>query len=159
VLAADNYAKSISTNYSSSAYKNALWEKSKSFTIPLFEHASHAFADLLYTAWIQAGSPSILNTGINDPSAISNIELEQNIPNPFSSLTHINYTLKENSKVLIQIRDINGYTIATLVNDALPEGMHTCEWTPAGKPAGIYYLVINTGKFVQVKKMIYSGGM
>ena len=83
----------------------------------------------------------------------------QNTPNPFASSTHITYTLKENSKVLIQIRDISGMKIATLANDTLPEGEHSCEWAPGDVPAGMYYLVINTGKFIQVKKMIYSGGM
>jgi hypothetical protein len=159
VLAADNYAKSISTNYSSSAYKNALWDKSKSFTIPLFEQASNAFAALLYTAWVQAGSPSITNTGINDPLVVSNAVLEQNSPNPFSASTHINYTLKENTKVLIQVRDVNGLKVATITNDTLSEGNHTCEWIPGDMPAGIYYIVLNTGKFIQVKKMVYSGKM
>jgi hypothetical protein len=159
VLAADNYAKSISSNYSSSAYKNALWEKSKSFTVPLFEHASHAFADLLYTAWVQAGSPSITNTGINDPLAASNFVLDQNIPNPFATSTHIRYSLKEDTRVLIQIRDIQGYIVATLIDEALSEGSHACDWYPDDEPAGIYYLVINTGEFIQVKKMVYTGGM
>lgn len=157
VLAADNYAKSQSTNYSSSTYKNALWDKSKSFTIPLYQRASHAFAALIYTAWIQAGSPAIISTSTTDPASLSNMVLEQNMPNPFASSTHINYWLKENTKVLLEVRDINGYVISTLVNDTLPEGNHSCEWIPENASAGIYYLVLNTGKYIQVKKMVYTG--
>lgn len=159
VIMADNYAKSLSTNYSSTTYKNALWEKSKSFTIPLFERASHAFAALIYTAWIQAGSPSINLTALKDIQSLSNLTLEQNKPNPFSSSTQINYSLKESTKVLMQVRDINGYTIATLVNDTLPAGNYTLEWKPSNLPAGLYYLVLNTGKFMQVKKMVYTSEM
>jgi hypothetical protein len=159
VLAADNYAKSISSNYSSAAYKDALWAKSKSFTVPLFDRASHAFAALLYNAWLQAGSPSIINTAISDPVMISNAKLEQNFPNPIVSSTHISYSLKENTNVLLQVRDMSGQLVTTLVKDSLPAGDHTCDWTPSNLAAGTYYLVLNSGKFIQVKKMVYSGGI
>ncbi len=159
VLAADNYAKSLSSNYSSSIYKNALWAKSQSFTTPLFERASHALANLIYTAWLQAGSPSLTLTAIQNPLSVSNVELFQNMPNPFTSSTHINYTLRENTKVLMQVRDMSGFTIATLVNDSLAEGSHTIDWVPGNVAPGIYYLVLNTGKFIQVKKMVCLGGL
>lgn len=159
VLMADNYSKSLSADYNSSTYKNALWLKSKSFTIPLFKRASHALASLIYTAWLQAGSPPLLLTTASDPETISNVVLDQNMPNPFTSTTHISYTLKENTKVLMQVHDISGKTIATLVNDTLPEGRHSCDWTPENVPAGMYYLILNSGKFIQVKKMVYSGGI
>jgi hypothetical protein len=158
VLIADTYAKTLGTT-SSSAYKTALWTKTKGFTIPLFKRASHALAELIYTAWIEAGSPSLINTTANDPLQLSNIVLEQNTPNPFASSTHINFTLKENTKVLIQVIDINGTIIATLVNNTLPEGPHSCKWTPDNLPSGLYYLVLNTGKSVQVKKMVYVDGV
>jgi hypothetical protein len=157
VLDADNYAKTFSTNYSSAAYKNALWAKSKSFTVPLFDRASHALANLIFTAWLQAGSPSLTLTGVGDPIAISNAVLEQNMPNPFAASTHICFSLKEDSKVLMQVRDINGNTVATLVNDSLSKGNHTIDWAPNNTSAGLYYLVLNTGKSIQVKKMVYTG--
>jgi hypothetical protein len=56
----------------------------------------------------------------------------------------------------MQVRDINGYTVATLENDTLPAGSHIYEWCPENLPAGLYYLVLNTGKFIQVNKMVYS---
>ena len=159
VLKADTYAKSLSTDYKSSTYNNALWDKTKGFTIPLFQHASNALAALIYTAWIQAGSPSLINATATDPLAASNAILEQNTPNPFATTSLINYTLRENTKVLMQVYDLNGTTIATLVNDTLPEGPHSFEWTPNNIPSGLYYLVLNTGKFIQVKRMVYSGGL
>ncbi len=160
ILMADDYAKTFSTNTSSTAYKNALWEKSKSFTTPLFEQASHAMADLIFTAWVQAGSPSLLSAAaINDPIAISNAVLEQNTPNPFVTSTRISYTLKENTKVLLQVRDISGMPVTTLIDDTLNSGSHTCEWEPADVPAGVYYLVLNTGKYIQIRKVVYTGGL
>ncbi|MFZ4546522.1 MAG: T9SS type A sorting domain-containing protein [Bacteroidales bacterium] len=158
VIAADNYAKAQSGNYSSTAYKNALWLKSQNFTIPLYKRGSHALADLIYTAWIQAGSPSLIASEIPDPISISNAVLEQNHPNPFVVSTEINFTLKENTRVLLQVRDINGSTVATLIDKSFPAGNQTCMWVPDSVASGLYYLVLNTGKYIQVKKMVYSGG-
>lgn len=161
VLQADNYAKLQSGgSTSTTVYKNALWSKTRSFTVPLFQRASHALAALIYTAWIQAGSPSLITpTSTSDLLSASNAVLDQNMPNPFNTTSHIKYSLKENAKVLMEVRDINGKIISTLVNDSLPEGSYSCDWTPGKVPAGLYYLVLNTGKFKQVKKMVYSGDM
>lgn len=158
IYAADTYAKTLGST-SSTAYKNALWAKTSNFTILLFKRASHALAELIYTAWVEAGSPSLINAAATDPLASSNAVLEQNTPNPFSSTSRINYTLRENTKVLMQVYDVNGTAVATLINETLPEGTHSCEWTPDNIPSGLYYIVLNTGKFIQVKKMVYTGGL
>jgi hypothetical protein len=157
VIAADNYAKSQSSTYSSAVYKNALWAKSKSFTIPLFEKGAHALAALIYTAWLQAGSPSLTASKISDPISLSNAILEQNHPNPFVASTEISFTLNQNSKVLLQVRDIDGSTVATLIDKTLPIGKQTTAWVPDSLASGLYYLVLNTGKYIQVKKMVYLG--
>ncbi len=159
VFIADTKAKSLSGGSYNTTYTNALWDQTKTFTIPLFKRASHTLASLIYTAWLQAGSPSLINTSTDDPLALKVAVLDQNSPNPFTYKSLISYTLNENSEVLIQVRDINGSVIATLIHNALPQGSYTCEWTPENIPAGIYYLVLNTGKFTQVKKMVYSGGI
>ena len=157
ILIADNYAKSQSTNYSSSTYKNALWNKSKSYTIPLFERASQALANLIYTAWLQAGSPSLSAAGVEEPFAISNSILEQNSPNPFNSVTNINYILKENTRVFLHVRNMNGDILDTIADGTYNEGKYTYQWDPTSQPAGIYYLVMSAGKFTHVKKMVYMG--
>ena len=126
--------------------------------MPLFKNASHALAELIYTAWVQAGSPSLItSTSTSELLSNSNAVLAQNVPNPFTSSSHINFTLKENTKVRVQVLDINGSMISTLVDDNLSEGSHSFDWTPENLPAGLYYLVLKTGEFIQVKKMVYSG--
>jgi hypothetical protein len=157
LLLADTYAKSVSGGSYNTTYTNALWTKTSGFTIPLFQRASHALASLIYTAWLQAGSPSLITTGTGEPEAASNGILEQNTPNPFSSLTHIRYTLTETSQVVMQVQDIEGNVVANLVKDILPKGQHSCEWVPGNVAPGIYYLVMKTGNSVQTKKMVYSG--
>ena len=153
VLAADNYAKSKGSTTSTS-YKAALWDKTKSFTIPLFRNASHALTELIYTAWVQAGSPVMLHTSVFSIDARKSCSLGQNIPNPFEHSTTINYELTKNSDLLLQVKDMRGKTIATIVNEHKAIGSYSLEWSPENMPAGIYYLVMKTNESVEVKKIV-----
>lgn len=154
VIAADNYAKSISSNTSSSEYKTALWNYSKGFTIRLFKNASHALAELIYSAWVEAGSPSMTPTGIDNPSAESTVFLEQNFPNPFSNSTTIQFRLKENSKVLLKIVDVTGKSVSTLIDGARTVGDYSIVFNSENLADGVYYLVLDTDKQHLVKKMM-----
>jgi hypothetical protein len=154
VLLADDYAQSISGNTSSSAYKNALWNKSKDFTIHLFSNASHALAELIYNAWLQAGSPSM--TAATEDLAMNELRpvLYQNIPNPFKESTTISYFLPDNMQVQLYIRNSEGMMVDTLVDGYRSAGEYSIEWNRRDHPGGIYYLVCHAGSFVEVKKLI-----
>jgi len=79
VLEADNYAKSVNSNTYSSEYKAVLWDKTKGFTIQLFKDASHSLAELMYSAWAEAGKPDTSTTVTSiDENIISNFQLYQN---------------------------------------------------------------------------------
>lgn len=153
VIAADNYAQTFGGT-SSTAYKTALWNKSKGFTIHLFKNASHALTELIYTAWVQAGSPSMVASSIFSPDARKSCSLSQNVPNPFEHSTIINYELKKNADLLLQVKDVCGKTVATIVNEFKSAGSYSLEWSPENMPAGIYYLVLKTSDAVQVKKIV-----
>ncbi len=93
VLNADKEAKSYAGNTNSDQYYQKLWELSGNFTISLFKHASKSLAELIITAWINAGSPNSL-TGINDfIQKINSFQLYQNYPNPFNPSTKIKYSV------------------------------------------------------------------
>ena len=78
VLAADTYAKTVSSDTKSSLYTSALWSKAQ-FTTLLMHNASHSLAELIYTAWLEAGSPTF---GIvNDVSTAFNKKVFA-YPNP-----------------------------------------------------------------------------
>jgi len=153
IFAADNYAKSQSSNYSSSVYKNALWQKSSGFTIPLFQRASHAFADLIYTAWLQAGSPPLQPTSVADLNP-AKPQLSVS-PNPFAFETYIRFTLHQNCKYLIQIYNLNGDVVETLADTTGVPGTYSLKWDPAGKPTGVYIAVLNTGTAIESVKLLH----
>jgi hypothetical protein len=154
VIMADDYAQSISGNTNSSAYKQALWEKSRNFTTLLFAQASHTLAELIYNAWVQAGSPSM--TAATDDISGNEFRpvLYQNVPNPFRNATAIHYSLPDNRNVQLFIRNSDGMMVDTLVNEVKATGEYTIEWKPGNLPAGIYYLVFHAERFVEVRKLI-----
>ncbi len=154
VLAADDYAKTFSSNTSSLAYKNALWDKTKTFTTILFKNASHALAELIYTAWVDAGSPSM--SGFSDFYAGTKtaVHLGQNFPNPFSTSTKVDLIVGDQCKVTLEITDVNGKVIDILAKENLPKGTYSFTWLPQQKVNGIYYLILNAGTTHQVRKML-----
>lgn len=154
IIAADNYAKSVSSNTTSTQYKTALWNQCKDFTIILFKNASHALTELIYTAWVEAGSPSMTATGFENTLVESSVILEQNFPNPFSNATTIRFRLKENSKVLLQIKDASGKPVSTIINEPKTQGDYSIVFNSEKLSNGIYYLVLDTEKEHLVKEML-----
>jgi hypothetical protein len=80
--------------------------------------------------------------------------LAQNFPNPFNASTSIKYKLKYKSKVTIQVFDVTGRVITTLVNEFKPAGAHRVTWNAADYASGIYFYQIKAGGFNEIRKMV-----
>ncbi len=86
-------------------------------------------------------------------------ELSQNYPNPFNPTTTINYSLKENSKVSLNIYNIKGQKVKQLVNELLSTDEYSVIWNGKdnnGKSisSGIYFYKLKAGGYEQTKKML-----
>ena len=86
--------------------------------------------------------------------------LEQNYPNPFNPSTKIKFNIPKNSNVKLEIFNIIGERIATLIsNRDYQPGTFTVEWNGKNQfgnqvPSGVYLYKISANKFSSVKKMI-----
>jgi len=85
--------------------------------------------------------------------------LHQNYPNPFNPVTRIRYDLPEDGMVTINIYDVMGRNIKSLINNHQIAGYRSIRWDATnnlGEPvsAGMYIYMIQAGKFRQTKKMI-----
>lgn len=80
-------------------------------------------------------------------------ELSQNYPNPFNPTTVINYALPKSGHVRISVYDVLGRKISDLVDAEMPAGYHQVEFTNKNYPSGLYFYVMETGDFREVKKM------
>ena len=85
--------------------------------------------------------------------------LGANHPNPFNPTTIIEYSLPSQTMVTIEIFNVLGQRVRTLVNETKPAGSHQAEWNGAddrGNPVstGVYLYRFQAGEVVQTKKML-----
>ncbi len=86
--------------------------------------------------------------------------LTQNYPNPFNPSTRIEIQVPEESRISVQIYDLLGRKINTLINNRFFEpGYHTLEWNgtnDTGKPmaSGVYFLTVRSMQYNRTIKMI-----
>jgi len=167
VLKADSLAKAFAGNTTSSTYYAKMWELSKGFTTKLFKDASHKLTCLIYTAWINAGSPVSVEDE-NMPQSPITFNLYQNYPNPFNPSTTIKFSIPnvtlslssraesrdEGSRVQLKVFDVLGKEVVTLVNEEKPAGNYEINFDASGLSSGIYFYKLSTGTFMETKKMI-----
>ncbi|HAN41267.1 MAG TPA: hypothetical protein DCQ12_05090, partial [Candidatus Cloacimonas sp.] len=82
-----------------------------------------------------------------------------NYPNPFNPETTIAYSLKDRQNVKIEIYNVKGQLVRTLVNESKAAGDHKVIWTGTdnnNRPvsSGLYYYKMTAGKYSSSKKMI-----
>ena len=89
-------------------------------------------------------------------------DLRQNFPNPFNPRTSIVFTIPVNELVRLEIFDILGQKIVTLMNDRmLDAGYYQVDWdgrNAAGIPvaSGVYIYRLRAGEFLKMKKAILA---
>jgi hypothetical protein len=91
-------------------------------------------------------------------SGYQKLILEQNTPNPAVNHTTINFGLEESSNIIIDILDLYGNVVKTLLNENTESGNHSIEWFTEDNenrkvPAGSYLLRMIAGDEVRTVKM------
>ena len=90
-----------------------------------------------------------------EPLAPKEFVLSQNYPNPFNPSTKINFALAEPGKVSLEVYNILGEKVTTLVNQEMTDGSHEVNFNASNFASGIYIYRLNVNdKFVDTKKMI-----
>ncbi len=90
----------------------------------------------------------------DDGTQLKKFHLEQNYPNPFNPTTTIRFSLAERTFVSLAIYNTVGQRVATLVNQDLPAGETSVTWDASGFASGIYFMKMQAGNSVQIRKMI-----
>jgi hypothetical protein len=90
-------------------------------------------------------------TGLTQPTAFS---LSQNYPNPFNPTTTIAYAIPQHSKVTLLVYDVLGRQIAMLVNEIKSAGTYFVSLDATKLSSGVYFYRLQSGSFVQTKKMV-----
>jgi len=90
----------------------------------------------------------------NEPSVITNYNLEQNYPNPFNPMTSIRFSLAKSGLTTIKVYDVLGREIAELLNEVKESGTHFVNFDGSYLTSGIYFYKISSGNFSDTKKML-----
>jgi len=101
----------------------------------------------------------VLPTATEDNTVHPVTALKGNFPNPFNPTTTIYYSLKTDDQVSIEIYNLLGQKVKTLLNGKVRSGDHSLVWDgkdDSGKPvsSGIYFYKMASGRFTSSRKMI-----
>ncbi len=85
--------------------------------------------------------------------------LKQNYPNPFNPETIIEFFLSDNTKTRLDIYNVKGQRVKTLLDDYLRAGSHSLVWKGKDErgrnmPSGIYFYRLTTKKDILTNKML-----
>jgi len=101
------------------------------------------------------------NMANNDLLLPFNCALEQNYPNPYNPITHINYSIANLSNVVLRIYDIKGQLITELLSEIHMPGKYNKIWDSRYFSTGIYFLdmkvysIHNQLIYTAINKMLY----
>ena len=87
-------------------------------------------------------------------------KLDQNYPNPFNPITIISYEIPRGEFVELNIFNLRGNKITTLVNEFQNPGIKSYQWNGTNDngnsvSAGVYIYTIQAGNYLESKKMIF----
>ncbi len=80
-------------------------------------------------------------------------QLNQNYPNPFNPSTVISYTIPKDELVRLDVYNVLGEKVNTLVNEVQQAGNHAVSFNADNLASGMYIYRLTTGNFVKTMKM------
>jgi len=114
---------------------------------------SYIFAGTGNGLWRRSLS-EITNIKGESPILTNEYKLKQNYPNPFNSTTSINYQLSENAEVAINVYNIYGQQIRTLVHIRQKAGEYLVTFDAKELPSGIYFYRLMVNSYAITRKMM-----
>lgn len=101
---------------------------------------------------VSAGCVNVSNDGFSDiPSAFA---LKNNYPNPFNPTTTIHFDVPKLTEVRLEIFDIQGRLIETLVDGQLAAGRYERQWNAENVASGTYLYRLTAGDFSKTQHMV-----
>ena len=93
-------------------------------------------------------------TSVGNNNVVKQYALYQNYPNPFNPSTNIRYQIPKAGLVTIDIYNILGQKVKTLLNKYQAEGKYSIKFDASDLTSGIYFCRLKVNQFTDVKKLI-----
>lgn len=101
----------------------------------------------------------MVDAGTKNLTSVASVlknELElTNYPNPFSASTTIQFQTPSNAAVSLEVFDLTGKKVSTLINEMLPSGTHQAKFDGSLLPGGMYFYQLKVGESSTTRKMIF----
>jgi dienelactone hydrolase len=78
----------------------------------------------------------------------------QNYPNPFNPITSINFSLPKVKHVKLNVYDVNGRLLSSVIDDHFQAGTHMVQFDGSSLPSGMYIYKIEAGSYSESRKML-----
>ena len=132
--------------------------KSLAVQVSLTEYPSKNFEDtsgILQVSYLDTLFLVVKDVSIDENTATpERFMLSQNYPNPFNAQTTIDYTITTIGLVTLEIYNVNGQKVETLVNQTQVAGNYRIIWNATKYATGTYFAQIRTEDGVQNRKMV-----
>jgi hypothetical protein len=94
--------------------------------------------------------------GQNDDATLpSDFALHPVYPNPFNPSATISFDIPDVSLVALNVYDVKGALVETLLQDHMKPGKHQYNWEPQGLSAGVYFMKLTTANKSFTQKVTY----
>lgn len=148
--------------YQTNGFGDQAWDTTRKAPDGLqFNHITEANIGGYFFAVRNGGGISV---GVHDDAPVTDVKdnkkvpekftLEQNYPNPFNPVTKINYSIAEAGPVKLEVYNLLGNLVSTLVNENKQAGNYTAEFSGIELPSGIYIYKLITNNITLNRKMM-----
>ncbi len=110
-------------------------------------------AEVLADAGIFSITP-VTGVGADPTQLPASYSLKQNFPNPFNPETIIRFAVKESGRLLLEVYDVAGRKVTTLLSGPMKAGQHQAIFKADDLPSGIYFCRLSINDFVATRKML-----
>jgi len=97
----------------------------------------------------------LLSVPSPDGNLPENHSLAQNYPNPFNAQTEISFEIPRACRVSLEVYNLSGQRIDTLLDAEMQAGHHVVSWDASGRSSGVYFYKLAAGEYNQIKRMTF----
>ncbi|MBU2584252.1 MAG: carbohydrate binding domain-containing protein [Bacteroidetes bacterium] len=106
------------------------------------------------------GHGSLTSVENSEREGLLEFRLKQNYPNPFNNSTMFNYTVPFLSQIKLEVFNVLGQKIRTLITDKIASGKYSISWDATNDSgeqvnSGIYFVTLSSDKYFNSKKVIF----
>jgi hypothetical protein len=141
------------------AYYHSTNDLVQNFNLPYFHKCAKLSIGTLASYLSVEGKLPVKIIALENQPASIRFELLQNYPNPFNPSTRIQYQVSSNSHVSLNVHDVLGNEVATLLDDYKLAGRFEVDFNASSGiqnlASGIYYYQLRANNYIETKKMLY----